>query len=89
MSKPSLFEREMRSQVQAAEKAVAAAEVRSDPLLIQATRNNLDSLLSLARRNGLTLDPVPQPEIVLEPEVALESEGALEPPLNPAVAEAI
>jgi hypothetical protein len=52
----SLFESEMRSQVAAAEAAVTDAETSTDPSLVQAARNQLDALLSLARRNGLRLE---------------------------------
>jgi hypothetical protein len=52
----SLFEREMRDQVSAARDAVAEAERRKDTLLVQATQNHLDSLIALARRNGVSLD---------------------------------
>lgn len=54
MSTMSLFEREMREQIAAAEAAVTDAERRSDPLLIQAVRSHLEGLLSLARRNGIS-----------------------------------
>lgn len=53
----SLFEQEMRDQVAAARAAVQEAERRGDPLLVQAAVNHLESLLDLARRNGVVLDP--------------------------------
>jgi hypothetical protein len=53
---PSLFEQEMQDQVASARLAVTAAERRGDPLLLQAAQNHLDSLVDLARRNGLLLD---------------------------------
>ena len=52
----SLFEREMHDQVEAAQAALAEAERRDDPLLVQAARSHLDGLLDLARRNGVTLE---------------------------------
>ena len=52
----SLFEREMHDQVEAAQAALAEAERRDDPLLVQAARSHLDGLLDLARRNGLVIE---------------------------------
>jgi hypothetical protein len=52
----SLFEQEMRDQVAAAREAVAEAERRGDPLLVQAAHNHHDALVDLARRNGVTID---------------------------------
>lgn len=63
----SLFEREMRSQVAAAQAAVTDAETSTDPLLIQAARSHLDSLLSLARRNGLTFESVAETISLTDP----------------------
>ena len=66
----SLFEQEMRDQVSAARDAVAEAERRGDPLLLQAAQNHLDSLVGLARRNGVVLDdaaPVAAPGALDEP----------------------
>ena len=63
----SLFEREMHDQVAAAQAALAEAEGRDDPLLVQAARSHLDGLLDLARRNGVIIeegqaeDTEPQP----------------------------
>jgi UDP-N-acetylglucosamine enolpyruvyl transferase len=54
--RPSLFEQEMHDQIEAAQAAVAEAARRGDPLLEQASRNNLDSLVSLARRNGIVVE---------------------------------
>lgn len=70
MKPVSLFESEMRSQVAAAEVAVDEASQRSDPLLLQAARNHLDALLSLARRNGITIDSPAAEPIVLDPVVS-------------------
>jgi len=56
----SLFEREMHDQVAAARAAVDEAGRRSDPLLLQAAQSHLDSLVDLARRNGLLLDAGPE-----------------------------
>lgn len=58
----SLFEREMRDQVAAAQAAVAEAERRSDPLLLQAAQSHLDGLVDLARRNGVMVDEA-EPEL--------------------------
>ena len=58
----SLFEREMHDQVAAARAALAEAQRRDDPLLIQAAQSHLDGLLDLARRNGVAIeDSQPQP----------------------------
>jgi hypothetical protein len=57
--KPStmtLFEQEMHDQVAAAQDAVTEAERRSDPLLLQAAQAHLESLVDLARRNGVPID---------------------------------
>jgi hypothetical protein len=56
----SLFEREMQDQVAAARAAVEEAGRRSDPLLLQAAQSHLDSLVDLARRNGLLVDAGPE-----------------------------
>lgn len=53
---PSLFERELHDQIEAAQATVAEAVRRGDELLEQAARNNLDSLLALARRNGVQIE---------------------------------
>ena len=58
-STKSLFEQEMHDQVESARAAVTEAEGRGDPLLLQAAQNHLDSLVDLARRNGLLLDTEP------------------------------
>jgi len=63
MIKPStlsLFEREMQDQLAAARDALTEAERRGEPLLIQAAAGHLESLIDLARRNGI-LDPIAQP----------------------------
>ena len=52
----SLFEREMHDQVAAAQDALAEAQRRDDPLLVQAARSHLDGLLDLARRNGVLIE---------------------------------
>jgi hypothetical protein len=54
----SLFEQEMHDQVAAARDAVTEAEGRNDPLLLQAAQAHLESLVDLARRNGVVLDPL-------------------------------
>ena len=56
----SLFEREMHDQVAAAREAVEEAGRRSDPLLLQAAQSHLESLVDLARRNGLLLESGPE-----------------------------
>jgi hypothetical protein len=56
----SLFEREMHDQVIAARAAVDEAGRRSDPLLLQAAQSHLESLIDLARRNGLLIDAGPE-----------------------------
>jgi hypothetical protein len=63
MVKPStlsLFEREMHDQLGAAREALTEAERRGEPLLVQAAAGHLESLIDLARRNGI-LDPVAAP----------------------------
>ena len=67
-STTSLFEREMRDQLAAARDALAEAERRGDPLLVQASQCHLDGLLDLARRNGVSVD---DPETVAAPLAAL------------------
>ncbi len=52
-----LFEREIRAQVNAARLAVAEAERGEDLTLADAARAHLQSLVELAGRNGLTVDP--------------------------------
>jgi len=52
----SLFEQEMHDQVAAARDAVTEAQNRTDPLLLQAAEAHLESLVDLARRNGVTVD---------------------------------
>jgi len=56
----SLFEREMHDQVAAAREAVEEAGRRSDPLLLQAAQSHLESLVDLARRNGLVFETGPE-----------------------------
>ena len=59
MVKPStlsLFEREMQDQLAAARDALTEAERRGEPLLIQAAAGHLESLVDLARRNGILAD---------------------------------
>ena len=46
----------MHDQVAAAQAALAEAERRDDPLLVQAARSHLDGLLDLARRNGVVVE---------------------------------
>ena len=59
MVKPStlsLFEREMQDQLAAARDALTEAERRAEPLLVQAAASHLESLVDLARRNGILQD---------------------------------
>jgi hypothetical protein len=51
----SLFEAEMLQQVEAAEAAVRKAESADDSVSADAARGHLDNLISLARRNGLSI----------------------------------
>jgi hypothetical protein len=55
MTAPSLFEREMRAQVAAAEASVVDATAAGDPLLVDAAQGHLEGLIDLARRNGLEI----------------------------------
>jgi hypothetical protein len=55
-STQSLFEQEMHDQVASARAALAEAERRGDPLLVQASQSHLDGLLDLARRNGVLVE---------------------------------
>jgi hypothetical protein len=55
----SLFEQEMRDQVAAARAALTEAELRGEPLLVQAAASHLDGLVDLARRNGVGVDDEP------------------------------
>jgi hypothetical protein len=78
---PSLFETEMRHQLDAAEEAVAEAARRGDTLLEQAARNHHESLLGLARRNGIAVGSL-EPAVVtlpgdIAPDVPPQPEGAL------------
>ena len=52
-----LFEREMRTQIAAAQAGVLDAEADGDPILVDAAQGHLDGLIDLARRNGLNLTP--------------------------------
>ena len=53
---PSLFEREMHHQLEAAQAALAEAVASGDELLQEAVQSQLDGLISLARRNGMTVE---------------------------------
>jgi hypothetical protein len=57
----SLFEREMLDQLAAARDALTEAERRGEPLLVQAAAAHLESLVDLARRNGLMIDAITEP----------------------------
>jgi hypothetical protein len=52
----SLFESEMLQQVEAAEAAVRKAEGCDDAVSADAARGHLENLISLARRNGLSIE---------------------------------
>jgi hypothetical protein len=67
MTAPSLFEREMRAQIAAAEASVIEATAVADPLLLDAARSHLDGLIDLARRNGLEITTL----VTAEPEVVV------------------
>lgn len=71
-STSSLFEREIRAQIAAAELALAEAERRGDVLLVQAARGHLTGLQDLARRNGIAVGGV-SPEPPIEPDVVLQT----------------
>jgi hypothetical protein len=60
-STQSLFEREMHDQLAAGRDALTEAERRGEPLLVQAAASHLESLIDLARRNGLLIDTEPEP----------------------------
>jgi hypothetical protein len=80
----SLFESEMLEQVEAAEAAVRNAETDDDAVSADAARGHLDNLISLARRNGLTIESSLSSESVLAPVLSL-----LRPVVEPQVAPAI
>jgi hypothetical protein len=56
-----LFEREMRTQIAAAQAAVTDATAGSDPVLIDAAQDHLDGLIALAQRNGLEITVIDLP----------------------------
>jgi hypothetical protein len=60
-STQSLFEREMREQLAAGRDALTEAERQGEPLLVQAAASHLESLIDLARRNGLLIDTAVEP----------------------------
>jgi hypothetical protein len=57
----SLFECEMLDQLAAARDALTEAERRGEPLLVQAAAAHLESLVDLARRNGVMIDAITEP----------------------------
>jgi hypothetical protein len=79
----SLFESAMLEQVEAAEAAVRRAETDDDAVSADAARGHLDNLISLARRNGLTIASSLSGESVLAPLISLVQ------PAEPAVAPAV
>jgi hypothetical protein len=68
-STSSLFEREMRDQITAAEAGVLDSLGTADPILIESARGHLDGLVDLARRNGIDVKPLipAEREISLDP----------------------
>lgn len=74
----SLFESEMRSQVENAEAAVLDAIAEGDPILVDMARSHLDGLIGLAHRNGLEIVPnVPaETTVVVEAITLPEAEAA-------------
>jgi hypothetical protein len=80
----SLFESEMMDQVEAAEAAVRRAEGDDDAVSADAARGHLDNLLSLARRNGLSIDSSLSGEGLLAPVISL-LKSTVEPDVAPAV----
>jgi hypothetical protein len=68
-STSSLFEREMRDQIAAAEAGVIESLGTGDPILIEAARGHLDGLVDLARRNGISVLPL----ILADREITLET----------------
>jgi hypothetical protein len=80
----SLFESEMLEQVEAAEAAVRRAETDDDAVSADAARGHLDNLISLARRNGLSIESSLSGESVLAPVISL-LKPAVEPQVAPAV----
>jgi hypothetical protein len=71
-STSSLFEREMRDQIAAAEAGVLESLATADPLLIGAARGHLDGLVSLAHRNGLNIKPLILEDAVIDPVTAAD-----------------
>jgi hypothetical protein len=65
VSARSLFESEMVEQVHAAEAAVRKARSRDDDASADAARSHLDNLISLARRNGLSITSELSSEVVI------------------------
>ncbi len=68
----SLFEREIRAQVDAARLAVAEAARRDDLTLADAARAHLQSLVDLAGRNGVNVEP-DEPIVIAQPAVVAEA----------------
>jgi hypothetical protein len=68
-STSSLFEREMRDQIAAAEAGVIESLGTGDPILIEAARGHLDGLVDLARRNGIDVKAL----ILADREIILET----------------
>jgi hypothetical protein len=68
-STSSLFEREIRDQIAAAESGVIESLGTGDPILIESARGHLDGLVDLARRNGISVLPLilADREIILDP----------------------
>jgi hypothetical protein len=66
------FEREIRSQIAAAQAAAMDANSRGDEDLVHAAQDRLDGLFALASRNGLELDPIDIGSVVVLPEPSAE-----------------
>jgi hypothetical protein len=70
----SLFEREIRAQVDAARLAVAEAERRDDLTLADAARAHLQSLVDLAARNGVSVADE-TPVVVAQATPSIDADG--------------
>jgi hypothetical protein len=84
-SERSLFESEMLHQVEAAEAAIRRAEDQDDEVSADAARGHLDNLLSLARRNGLSIRSPLSRDDGLAPVISLLAPAEPDPVAAPAV----
>jgi hypothetical protein len=85
----SLFEQEMHDQVAAARDAVIEAKGRQDPLLLQAAEAHLESLVDLARRNGVIVDAADAAAPAVDAPGSLEPAGPLLADPQPLAAPAV